>query len=199
MVHDNNENNEENIENTDIELEENDIELEEVELKEADKLKLLRKKLEQCEEDKKTHLDELQRAKAEFLNARKRLEEEKITDRMRAKISHVEQLLPLCDSFQMAMSNKEVWEKADEFWRKGIEGIYSQLSKIIESYGVNIINPIGEAFDPHRHEAIGTEPVDTEDKQDIVQSVVQSGYEMKVGERTELIRPARVTTGIFEN
>lgn len=134
-----------------------------------------------------------------FLNARKRLEEQQITDRLRAKMQHVEELLPLCDSFQMAMNDKAAWEKADGAWRKGIEGIHGQLMRLLDSYGVTAIDPQGEAFDPYRDEAVGTEIVEDEKLVDTVVSVVQRGYEIQVGEKTEVIRHARVTTGVTKD
>lgn len=197
MVKDNNENNEVDVEITNEENNIEDIELEELEGKEADKTKKFREKLKACEEQKKEILDELQRAKAEFLNAKKRLEDEKIQDRVRTKIRHVEELLPLCDSFQMAMNDKEAWEKADKAWRNGVEGIHMQLKQLLNSYNVSTMSVEGEAFNPHRHEAVGTEAVDSKEKQDIVLTVVQQGYEMKMGDKVEIIRPARVTTGTF--
>jgi molecular chaperone GrpE len=175
-----------------------DIELADEEAGFNDKLKKLRSKLSACEEEKKQILDDSQRIRADFLNARKRIDEERKADRLRYQKKHVLELLPLCDSFQMAMSNKEEWEKADESWRKGIEGIQTQLKRILDSYGVKEINPEGEVFDPYRDEAVGTEEVDNEDMADTVVSVLQRGYEMTVGESTEVIRHARVTTGIVK-
>ncbi|MCA9357163.1 nucleotide exchange factor GrpE [Candidatus Nomurabacteria bacterium] len=181
-----------NEDGNDIEL----PELEDIEERTEDKIKKLRQKLSECEEEKKAILDESQRTKADFLNARKRLEDERARDRIRYRKQHVEELLPLCDSFQMAMSNKEAWEKADPAWRVGIEGIHSQLLNILNSYGVKAVSPEGEVFSPHQHEAIGTEDVEDEALHDKIVSVVQKGYEMTTGDTTETIRPARVTTGI---
>lgn len=172
-------------------------ELVDVEEKSEGKIKKMRDKITRLEEEKKDLSDELQRAKADFLNARKRLDEERARDKVRYRKQHIEELLPLCDSFQMAMNDKEAWEKADEAWRKGVEGIQTQLMRILESYGVKTFNPQGERFDAHRHEAIGTEVVDDEKLVDTVVSVVQLGYEMTTGDTTEIIRHARVTTGIM--
>jgi molecular chaperone GrpE len=194
-------------ENNDVEIEttnDENIELEEAELvdeeeKSNDKIKKLREKLNRAEEEKKQLQDDLQRARADFLNARKRLEEERARDRIRHRKEHVEELLPLCDSFDMAMSNTEVWEKADPVWRKGIEGINNQLLRLLNSYGVKAIEPKGEPFDPHRDEAVGTEVVEDEKLVDTVVSVLQRGYEIQVGDATEVIRHARVTTGTLKD
>lgn len=182
----------------DEESEFEDTELEEEEASSKDKQKQLREKLAKCEEEKKKILDDSQLARADFLNARKRLEEERLRDRVRSKINHAEELLPLCDSFQMAMSDKEAWAQADESWRKGIEGIHAQLMRILDTYGVKSVSPTGDTFDPYKHEAIGTEVVEDEKLQDVVISVVQLGYEITSGGKTEMIRPARVTTGTIK-
>lgn len=174
-----------------------DLELEDEESSGADKMKTLRKKLSVCEEEKRAIQDESQRSRADFLNAKRRLEEERVQDRIRFKKAAVEELLPLCDSFEMAMSNQEVWEKADKAWRSGVEGIYAQLASLVASYGVSTINPLNEPFDPYRHEAIGTIAVDDKNKQDTVIMVMQRGYEIKAGDKMELIRPARVSTGAY--
>ena len=182
-------------EDTDIE----EPELVDVEEANGKKLKDLREKIARLDTEKKQLLDETQRARAEFLNARKRLEEERAKDKQRFIRKHAEELLPLCDSFQMAMSNTEVWEKADKSWRTGIEGIHMQLLNVLDSYGVTPLHPLGEAFDPYKHEAVGTEEVEDEALQDTIVSVVQRGYEMTHNGTTEIIRPARVTTGILKS
>lgn len=176
-----------------------DPELVDVEETNGKKLKELREKIARLDTEKKDILEESHRARAEFLNARKRLEEERVKDRQRFIRQHAEELLPLCDSFQMAMSNKEVWEKADKAWRTGVEGIHMQLLNILDSYGVKAVEPIGEAFDPYKHEAVGTEVVTDEKLQDTIVSVLQRGYEMTQNGITELIRPARVTTGVIND
>ncbi len=199
MVYMNKDNDELEFETTNdenIALEE--TELVEEEEKAGDKIKKLREKLSRCEEEKQQLQDDLQRARADFLNARKRLEDERARDRIRHQKEHVEELLPLCDSFRMAMSNKEAWEKTDEVWRKGIEGINSQLMRLLSSYQVKVIDPTGEPFDPYRDEAVGTEAVEDEKLVDTVVSVLQPGYEIQVGDTTEVIRHARVTTGILK-
>ena len=196
MMNNDNENKEEFediiSENTDTAAEE--PELEEIEAVGENKLKSLRTKLKQAEEDKRDALEELAIAKADFLNARKRLEEESARKVERNTIRHVEALLPLYDSFHMAMSNTEVWEKADENWRKGIEGIHAQLKQILDDHKVTAVIPTGEEFDPNTHDAIGTEPA-SPDLIDKVISVMQHGFTMEVNGKTENIRPARVTTG----
>ena len=195
-----NENAEQTAETIELETEEHteDIDLETEGELAGDKIKKLREKLKTCEAEKMQALEDLQRAKAEFLNARKRLEEDRQADRLRSKIAHASDLLPLCDSFSMAMSNTEVWEKADEQWRKGVEGIYMQLQSLLREYDVSEIKAEGEAFDPHRFEAVDTVAVGDAKQVDVVQQVLQAGYEIKTGETAQVIRPARVVTGTID-
>jgi molecular chaperone GrpE len=171
-------------------------EIEEIEDAEAGKLKKLRDQLKQAEEDKKTALEELANVKADYLNARKRLEEESIKTIERKTDQHVTDLLPLADSFVMAMSNKEVWEQADANWRKGIEGIYAQLLQVLRDNGVEPVDPTGEEFDPNLHDAINTEEVDNEQDINKVLSVMQLGYQLVRNGQKRALRPARVTIGV---
>ena len=186
------------VELTNEDTEINEPELEELEEKQSGFNNTLRDKLKVCEAEKRDILEETQRAKADFLNARRRLEEERKRDHERSIIKHVEELIPLCDSFQVAMQNKEVWEKADANWRKGIEGIYSQLQNILVNYKVTILNPQNAAFNPHQHEALQTTPTTDKSAHDTVVAVIQMGYELAKADGTvELIRPARVVIGEY--
>lgn len=173
----------------------NDPELFEIENEEDNKLKTLKTKLKESEEKNRDLLEELQRSKADFLNGKRRLEEERVRDKARITISHVEKLLPLCDSFYLAMLDKDTWAKADEKWRKGVEGILSQLNSVMTSYKVTAFDPTGLAFDHNRHEALVQVPVTDESQTNQVISVIQQGYEIEVDGTKELIRPARVTVG----
>lgn len=163
-----------------------DIELEEVESKSDDKIATLRKKLAACDTEKKDLLEELQRTKAEFLNAKKRLEDQAKAQTERATDDFIVRLLPLCDSFSMAMSNKDVWESVDENWRKGIEAINNQLQTLLNSYDVAALDPTGDQFDPEKHEALGTE--ENEAESETVIKTIQFGYERN----GHIIRPAKV-------
>ncbi len=176
-----------------------DVDLEKIEELEAESISALKKKLKANEEDKRSLQDELQRAKADFLNARKRLEDERKREYGRTVTGFIEDLLPVCDSFHMAISDKQTWEKADANWRKGVEGIYAQLQNLLNVYKVKIIDPKGENFDPQKHEAISSVQVDNESGHDKVHEVIQPGYQITHDDGTiELVRPARVAIGNFE-
>jgi molecular chaperone GrpE len=186
----------------DIEPVTEDLEIEETELEDIEEnstqiIKKLKAQLKECEKEKQEHHENLQRAKAEFLNAKKRIEDEKLYDRDRAVRNQIEKLLPMCDSFHMAMSNKAAWESIDPTWRKGVESIYNQLQTILTSYGVKEFNPEGEVFNPELHEAMTNVTVSDKEQHGTVVNVVQNGFIREHKDTTELIRPARVTVGEF--
>ncbi len=172
-------------------------ELEDIEENSSGKIKKLQQKLKECEKEKMEHLENLQRAKAEFLNGKRRLEEEKLRDRERAITAQIEKLLPLSDSFHMAMSDSKAWDAIDATWRKGIENIHNQLHSILDSYGVKEMHPQGEVFDPNVHEAVTSVAVDTKDDHHRIMQVIQNGFIRKNGDKEELIRPARVAVGEY--
>lgn len=168
-------------------------ELEDSEATSSNKLKDLRAKLKACEAEKMEHLEEVQRTKADFLNARKRLEEDRVRDRDRMVEKHIEELIPLYDSFAMAMSNKDAWEAIDKNWRVGVEGIFNQLQGLFASYSVTIDIPTGKPFNPELHEALSNQPVPEATNHDVILQVVQAGFTRN----GSIIRPARVIVGTF--
>ena len=183
-----NENNEEEdvVLDTDADAIE-DVEIEETESKFENKLKEVKKKLKSCEAERTDNMDALQRAKADFLNSKKRNDEQLQREVARASDSFIEKLLPLCDSFDMAMLDKESWDSADEKWKTGIEAIHTQLLSILTSYNIEKVGEAGQAFDPNIHEAISVDEESDADT-DTVTAVLQSGYKRE----EELIRPAKV-------
>ncbi len=174
-----------------------DTELEDMEATSNNKLKTLQAKLKACEAEKMELLEQSQRAKAEFLNARKRLEDERLRDRERMVEAHIETLIPLYDSFAMAMGNQAAWEAVDKNWRVGVEGIFAQLQSLFASYNVKIENTPGGTFDPQKHEALQNEPVTDEAAHDTILKVVQAGFSRTNAEGETVIRPARVIVGTF--
>ena len=177
--------------------EHDDPELHDIEENSTDSIKKLKAKLKECEGEKMEYLENLQRAKAEFLNGKRRIEEERSRDKERAITTQIEKLIPLCDSFQIALRDTKGMEASDANWRTGIEGIYTQLQSILTSYNVHETNPIGEEFNPNVHEAVTTVTVTDNEQNNTIISVIQNGYVRTVQGGTELIRPARVTVGEY--
>jgi ATPase subunit of ABC transporter with duplicated ATPase domains len=101
----------------------------------------------------------------------------------------VEDLIPVVDSFSMAMANKEAWEKVDATWRMGVEYIYNQLMSALETHGLKLYGEVGDKFDPTSYEAINEEATGDKDKDHTVAKVVQKGF--MLGD--SVLRPARVS------
>ncbi len=176
-------NNEEDIK---IETDENLDDSVLAEESQGDSIRKLKEKLKKALEEKQTYLNSWQRDKAEFINARKRDEEAQKDFARFSNESLISELIPVLDSFNMAMGNREVWEKADKNWRVGVEYIYNQLKKTLEDFGLKEIDPIGQKFDPMRDEAI-----EDGKESDVITAVVQKGYEL----HGKILKAPRVKVG----
>ena len=86
----------------------------------TDQIKKLKEKIKELEKEKTEYLDGWQRARADYANLQKTTDEDKKRFREHFAARFVEDLLPVMDSFAMAMSNKEAWEKVDQTWRTGV-------------------------------------------------------------------------------
>jgi len=157
----------------------------------VDAIKKLREKLKLCQADKQEYLTGWQRAKADLVNARKRDEEERRDFAKYANENLINDIVPVLDSFGMAMGNKEAWEKADKNWRIGVEYIYSQLVKALTDNGLVEIDPLGQKYDHNFHEAASYEPVDEESKDQVVIQVIQKGYSLN----GKILKAAKVKVG----
>ena len=152
----------------------------------------LRADLKQARSDKEEYLTGWQRAKADYINLQKEMDQVRANTSIVTKEKMVENLLPAIDSFDMAMANKESWEKVDQNWRTGVEYIYQQIMNGLADSGVERIDKVGIAFDPSLHQSMETIVTDDQSKDHTVAKVIQAGY--KIGDR--VVRPARVN--IFE-
>ncbi|OHA58631.1 MAG: nucleotide exchange factor GrpE [Candidatus Vogelbacteria bacterium RIFOXYD1_FULL_44_32] len=160
----------------------------------AKKLKQLRDKLKNSEEEKMTNLAGWQRAQADYSNLKANSEKERQVLAEIIKAGLIDDFIPLADSFAMAMANHEAWEAVPANWRKGVEHIYSQLGNILANQGVEVIDPIGKIFDPIWHESVGLVTTTKPDEDHMVLEVIKKGY--RLGER--IIRPAQVKIGEYK-
>ena len=156
-------------------------------------LKKLRKDIKEAKAKENEYLTALQRERADFINYKK-----DETERLRATRTYAEEnfildLLPALDSYDMAFSNREAWEKVDKNWRIGVEYIHQQILKVLADYNVSPIEArVGDAFDPALHQSLETIENSDREKESTIATVVQSGY--RLGER--ILRPAGVK--VFE-
>jgi len=171
----------------------NDVVFEDTEQAE-EKIKKVKEKLNKCLKENKENLLGWQRARADFVNAKKESDDRIKESFTYAKSEFISELLPVVDSFEMAFSNKEAWGKVDKNWRIGVEYIHSQLITTLENNGLKQINPKRACFDPRFHASV--ENIITNDKKEdgIILEVVQKGYELN----GNILRPAQVKVGQFK-
>lgn len=158
------------------------------ELKDKAKLKNLRAELSKSQSESREHLTALQRARADYVNLKRELDEVRDTTKKKTTEKVLADFLPTLDSFDMAMGNTAAWEAVDKNWRIGVEFIYSQLKTALENNGISSIDTIGADFDAHLHEPIETKETDDVAQDHKIAKIIQKGYRM--GDR--VIRPARV-------
>lgn len=130
--------------------------------------------------------DRLARLQAEFENYRKRSSREQQDFREYAVADALRSLLPVIDSFDLALKNSPSSADAAGL-RSGLELVRKQFQDALTKLGVREIEAVGAAFDPQWHQAV--EVVDTDDAEDNhVIEELQRGYKLK----DRLLRPAMV-------
>jgi len=144
----------------------------------------LRRQLEAAEEKARQNYENWARATAEGENIRRRAQDDVARAHKFAIEGFAEYLLPVMDSLQAALADAS--GDAAKL-REGVELTLKQLGAAFEKGRVTELNPVGEKFDPHRHQAISMVPADQE--ANTVVTVLQRGYTLA----DRVLRPALVT------
>jgi len=148
-------------------------------------LERLQQALVDSDERAKNHWEQYLRAVAELDNVRKRAQRDIEAANRYGLEKFAAELLPVKDSLELAVQNAG---RADaRSLREGQEATLQLLSKALEKLGVTVIDPLGEPFDPARHEAMMAQPSATAEPNSVL-NVIQPGYELN----GRLLRPARV-------
>ena len=129
------------------------------------------------------HYDAWLRAKAEGENIRRRAQEDISKAHKFAVERFAGELLAVKDSLEAALA---VPEQTVDSFKSGVELTLKQLVSAFEKNALHEVNPAGEKFDPHKHQAIGM--LDSEQEANTVVTVLQKGY--TIAER--VLRPALV-------
>ena len=125
---------------------------------------------------------------AEFDNFRKRMLKGMMEAESRGQAELVKSILdPLDDIARFAHVDPAVTESS--MIVEGVEMVEKKLAKALRAAGLEIVNPVGERFDPSLHEAVGTDTAGGEEEDGTVSRVYQVGHTFK----GQLLRPARVT------
>jgi molecular chaperone GrpE len=142
-----------------------------------------RVELEQLKGERDQLIDRVARLQAEFENARKRAERERVEFRDYATGNVVEQFLPVLDNFSLALNSTGSAEQL----RHGVELIVKQMDEVLRQLQVTPIATVGEAFDPRMHEALGSVERDDLPDQHVAEEI-RRGYKL----RERMLRPALV-------
>jgi molecular chaperone GrpE len=129
-------------------------------------------------------LDTTRRLQADFENYRKRVLREQTALVERSTEGLVEQLLPVLDSFELALMNLAGGD-VDEKVRKGIELVYAELLGVLERSGLERMDALNAPIDPNEHEAVMQDDGEGEPH---VGDVLRTGWKLK----GRVLRPAMV-------
>jgi molecular chaperone GrpE len=114
----------------------------------------------------------LRRLAAEFDNYKKRAAKEKLESEGRGVAKMIENLLPFLDELEMADAAAE--KSQDEALKSGMRMLCSKFRGILEKEGLSGMNPVGEKFDPYRHEAVMREG--SGEEEGTIVKVLRKGY-----------------------
>ncbi len=133
-----------------------------------------------AETERDVHLLDLQRVSAEFANFRKQTERRNAEVASRARGDLAERLLPVLDACDLALGHGT----------EDVAPIHAALVNALAPMGLEILDPIGEPFDPTRHEAVLHEPAGEDDAggTQVVVEVLRRGYVWS----GRVLRPAMV-------
>ncbi|RJQ34359.1 nucleotide exchange factor GrpE [Candidatus Parcubacteria bacterium] len=150
------------------------------------KIKQLREQLKEAQQKRDEYLAGWQREKADAINSRKEALADGDRRAAREKMSLIEDLIPVLDSFDMA-AGSESWSEVSDGFRTGMEAVRNQLLDVLSRNGVERYGKVGEQFNPRTEEAV-QEVSDAPGEPHSVVRVLRYGY--KMGDR--IIRPAQV-------
>jgi len=149
-------------------------------------VEFLQQQLKKIQDESKENLDKVIRAQAEMENLRKRTVRDVENAHKYALEKFINELIPVLDSLELGLSASENTTNVDELY-KGIELTIEMFNKVLEKFGVKIIDPQAEKFNPELHEAVSMQEIE-DFESGIVVRVMQKGYSLN----ERLIRPAMV-------
>ncbi|MEQ8672312.1 MAG: nucleotide exchange factor GrpE [Aggregatilineales bacterium] len=132
------------------------------------------------------NLEGWQRERAEFQNYKRRIEREVSENRSRMMVESIVKILPIIDDFERAIDNIPDDLKENP-WVNGTAMIGRKFDRLLEENDIQILDPVGEPFDPNRHEAVGMD-FESDVESGHVTATLQKGYIR--GDR--VLRPALV-------
>ena len=158
----------------------------ESEITEVEDIAVLKQTLVEEKARAEANLAGWQRAQADFINYKRRTEQEKEEISRFAKATLILELLPVLDDLERAFTAIPP-RLAQTSWADGVKLIWGKLRTTLETQGLSEIKAVGEPFDPHLHEAIRQD----KGEEGVVVEEVQKGYEFN----GRIIRPSKVVVG----
>jgi molecular chaperone GrpE len=158
---------------------------ENMESKEVD-VEFLQGQLEKLQEQSKVSLDKVVRAQAEMENLRKRAARDVENAHKYALEKFTNELLPIMDSLELGLSASVKAKNLDDLC-KGMELTLEMFNTVMEKFGITMIEPKGEKFNPELHDAVSMQETN-DSNSGIIIEVMQKGYTLN----GRLIRPAMV-------
>ncbi len=155
-------------------------------VKQTENIAALEQALFEEKEKSGRYLANWQRAQADFINYKKRAEQEKKETVEFANSELILGLLTVADDLERAFASLPS-RRSKSSWIEGIKLVYNKFRAILEARGLTEIDAKGKPFDPHLHEAV----MHQEGEEDIVIEEIQKGYKLK----NRVLRPSKVIVG----
>ena len=146
----------------------------------------LRTELTQALDDNKTHQEQYLRTLADMENLRKRTQRDKEELAKFANENILREILPVIDNLERAVEHAEQTESAEGLF-EGVQMTLTQFSQLLNKFGVEPVEAVGQLFDPAYHQAMGQMESDEHPVNTVVQQM-QKGYQLN----NRLLRPAFV-------
>ena len=122
--------------------------------------------------------DRFLRLQADWDNYRRRTAQERLDERQRATEKLVVDLLPVIDDLERAIEHADnLTDPAAQQFVEGVSAVCNKLVGVLNKEGVEVVNPVGKAFDPLSHQAV-SQIEDTQAYDETVAQVYQKGYRM---------------------
>ncbi len=153
---------------------------------------ILQKALDEEKAKAEINLAGWQRAQADFVNYKRRTEQELTETTQFANAALVLNLLPVLDDFERASNSFPAeLSRQDSGWVEGIRLVERKLRTTLERMGLSRVKSVNEPFDPRLHEAVGQ----CKGKEGIIIQEMEKGYKL----HDKVLRPAKVMVGNGED
>jgi len=151
-----------------------------------DDIETLRDKLTRALDEAKVYQEQYLRTLADMENLRKRTQRDKEELAKFANESLLRDILPVIDNLERAVEHAEQTESEDGLF-EGVQMTLNQFSQLLDKFGVEPVDAVGQPFDPAYHQAMGQVESEEHPVNTVVQQM-QKGYQLN----KRLLRPAFV-------